>query len=281
MIGPSFQLPRRALLIFAATLTGGAALGSVPASASPAERTLLFSEEFDGPAGSLPNQSHWVAETGGNGWGNSELETYTSRVSNAALDGRGHLAITARREVHTGFDGITRGYTSARLHNSQPFQYGYLEARIFLPAGRGLWPAFWTVGADSLKGVAWPACGEIDVMEAVNGMPKVVGTIHGPSTSGTGSYQISGSKMPAASLAGAWHTYAIDWTSSSITWFLDGVAYFTSRKADLPAGDRWEFDKPHIMRLNLAVGGLWPGSPDAATIFPATMLVDYIRRYSN
>ncbi len=161
-------------------------------------------------------------------------------------------------------------------------KYGYLEARIYLPAGHGLWPAFWTIGSDVATGTSWPTTGEIDVMESANKMASMFGAIHGP-VAQTGSPYVAytpGAPVPGT-LAGAWHIYAMNWTPSAITWYLDGVAYGTITKSSLPAGDVWEFDKPHLIQLNLAVGGDTPGSPDATTVFPATMLVDYVRYYSN
>ena len=134
---------------------------------------LIWSDEFNGAAGTSPSGSNWTAEQGGNGWGNNELQSYTNRPQNVSHDGAGNLAITARKETYTGPDGNTRGYTSARIHTKGKFSftYGRLEARIRIPAGQGLWPAFWGLG-DDVWDVGWPNCGEIDVMEALGNNPE-------------------------------------------------------------------------------------------------------------
>ncbi len=275
---------RRTMRVRTSAATALAVLGvlvATPASHADTTRTLLASDEFTGAAGSTPSRSNWTELTGGSGWGNNELQSYTTRTSNASLDGSGHLQIVARKETYTGVDGIRRDYTSARLYSNVSMLYGYIEARIYLPSGQGLWPAFWTLGSDVLQGVPWPKTGEIDIMEAENLMPKATGSIHGPTTGG-GAYAISAKGYPATgSLAASWHTYAINWTSTGITWYLDGVAFNTITKAGLPAADVWEFSKPHLVQLNLAVGGDVPGAPTSATVFPATMLVDWVRYYSN
>lgn len=262
------------LIIAAASLAGLA----TPATG----QTLLSSDEFTGAAGSAPNPQAWTELTGGSGWGNNELETYTDRASNVSLDGDGHLKITAQKETYTGSDGITRDYTSGRIISTQPILYGYTEARIWLPSGQGFWPAFWTVGADQNVGVPWPLTGEIDIMEAINTMKTSSGTIHGPDVVNQTAYQVTKAVAPSSgTLAGAWHTYAIDWTATYITFYLDGQAYETITRASMPAQDVWEFDTPQLIQLNLAVGGNSPGSPNASTPFPSSMLVDYVRHYSN
>ncbi|SOD71566.1 beta-glucanase (GH16 family) [Jatrophihabitans sp. GAS493] len=237
------------------------------------------SEEFNGPAGSQPDPKLWMIQTGGSGWGNNEVETYTDRPSNISLNGKGQLAITARRETYTGTDGITRNYTSGRITSLEPIKYGAVVARIKLPEGQGLWPAFWTVGTDILtKG--WPRSGEIDIMEALNKMPTVFGTLHGPTTTGN-AYGVGKKTSPADGVGGEWHTYGINWSPLGINWYLDGHRYGRITKASLPATDQWEFDKPHVVQLNLAVGGDWPGPPNSTTPATSTMLVDYVRYYSN
>jgi beta-glucanase (GH16 family) len=240
-----------------------------PATASA---RLVWSDEFNGPAGSAPDPSRWVAETGGGGWGNQELEYYTGRPANAALNGRGQLAITARRESYGGAD-----YTSARLTTAATFAraYGRFEARIELPRGQGLWPAFWLLGND-IGTVGWPGSGEIDVMENVGNQPDTdYSTIHGPGFFGSGG--LSFARRFPAPLADAYHTFAVDWTPDRIRFLLDGVEFRRLSPASLPAGGRWVFDHPFFMILDLAVGGSWPGSPDGSTVFPQTMLVDYVR----
>ena len=163
---------------------GGASDGAGPApSPQPAAWTLSWSDEFD--AGSRPDESRWVYDLGGGGWGNQELQTYTSRADNAALRD-GALVITARAERFTGSDGIARDYTSARLKTKDRFAqtYGKFEARLQVPRGQGIWPAFWMLGAD-IDAVGWPQCGEIDIMENIGREPATIhGTLHGPGYSG-------------------------------------------------------------------------------------------------
>jgi beta-glucanase (GH16 family) len=239
----------------------------------------VWSDEFSGAAGDPPSRSAWVHEVGAYGWTNQELETYTPATANAALDGQGHLAIVARRETVTGPDGRTRAYTSARLttHGRFSATHGLFEARMKIPAGRGLWPAFWLLGDDA-DAVRWPASGEIDVMEALGHDPSTVyGTLHGPARGQPGA--LGSSFVTPSSLASGFHTYAVRWSSNSITWLLDDRAYATVGTAIRLRGWSAVFDRPFYLLLNLAVGGTWPGAPDESTPFPATLLVDWVRVY--
>jgi len=247
----------------------------------PTGYKLVWADEFNGPRGSRPDSAKWRFETGGNGWGNNELQYYTTSPSNASLDGAGHLAITARRQVYTGSDGVTRDYTSALLETSGLFQttYGWIQARIELPAGTGLWPAFWAIGSD-FDQVGWPASGEIDLMENIGSDPfKVYGVLHGPAPGKPNGYNLVAATRSATSLAAGFHVFGIDWSPGKIVFTLDGVPYATRTPASLPPGGKWVFDKPFYFILNLAVGGNFPGPPDATTRFPATMLVDWVRVY--
>jgi beta-glucanase (GH16 family) len=245
--------------------------------------TLTWSDEFDGPANSIPDRSKWIYDIGGGGWGNNELEYYTSRSQNAYLDGKGHLIIKAIKETYTGAEGVTRNYTSARLLTKGKFdqKYGRFEARIRLPAGRGIWPAFWMLGKD-IDGVGWPNCGEIDIMENIGKEPSINhGSLHGPGYSGGDSlsriYTLPGKKR----FSGAFHTFAIEWEANEVRFYVDGVLYHTKAPADLPAGKRWVFDHPFFILLNVAVGGSFPGSPDQTISWPQMMVVDYVRAYSD
>lgn len=243
---------------------------------APAGRRLTWSDEFD--TGSVPDPAKWSFDTGGNGWGNGELETYTSRPENAAIE-NGNLVITARRETFTGADGITRDYTSARLNTAGHFSqvYGRFEARIKLPAGQGMWPAFWMLG-QNIGSAGWPGCGEIDIMENLGREPQTVhGTVHGPGYSGAGG--ISAPLTIAANFADDFHIFAVEWDAQSVRFFVDDTQYASVTPADLPAGTSWVFDHPFFVILNLAVGGNWPGNPDGTTVFPQQMLVDYVRVY--
>ncbi len=253
-----------------------------PAQPAPAGR-LIWSDEFDGPAGQGVDPGRWNTEVTGSGGGNQELQYYTAGTENAAEDGAGNLVITARRANAANYQCWygTCQYTSGRLNTSGKFAttYGRIEARIQVPQGQGLWPAFWMLGAD-LGSVGWPSSGEIDILENVGYAPGTVwGTLHGPGYAGgesvSGSYTLPG----GAALGDAFRTFAVDWAPGRITWSLDGTPFLTRTPADL-GGDRWVFDKPFFLVLNLAVGGLWPGSPDASTPFPASLRVDYVRVYA-
>jgi beta-glucanase (GH16 family) len=238
---------------------------------------LAWSDEFDGPAGSPPDPATWRAEVGGHGWGNQQLQWYTGAGDNAALDGAGNLAIVARRtgpeEAEGRFGG--RGYTSARLVSKDrvAFRYGLVEARIRLPRGRGLWPAFWMLGQD-IDRVGWPGCGEIDVMENFGKDPRVVqGTIHGPGYSGADG--IGATHRAGAGLADGFHRYAVHWEPGRIRWYLDDRCYGTVTPDDL-GGRSWVFDHDFYLLLNLAVGGSFSVPPDPAAL-PQAMLVDHVR----
>ncbi|SBT40255.1 glycoside hydrolase family 16 protein [Micromonospora auratinigra] len=251
---------------------------STPALAGPG--AVTWSDDFTGAAGTAPDAGKWRYDTGGSGWGNNELQYYTSSTRNAALDGNGNLVITARKENPSGY-GCWYGscqYTSARLLTRGTFAqaYGRFEARIKIPRGQGLWPAFWMLG-DDIGTNPWPNSGEIDIMENVGYEPSTVhGTIHGPGYSGAGGLGGAATLPGGQALADTFHTYAVDWAPDSITWYLDGVAYTRKTPADV-GGNKWVFDHPFFLLLNVAVGGNWPGSPDGSTVFPQTMVIDYVR----
>lgn len=245
--------------------------------------TLLWSDEFNGPSGQPPDASKWTLNTGGDGWGNQELEYYTNLQSNAALDGSGNLVITARKENNANYNcwyGRCQ-YTSSRMITGGKFgqMYGIIEARIKIPTGKGIWPAFWMLGENILQ-AGWPQCGEIDIMENVGNKPlEVHGTLHGPGYSGgdglTSTYILPNNQP----FSNDFHVYCADWTTNSITFSVDGNQYSTKTSADT-RGNRWVFDHNFFILLNLAVGGGWPGPPDASTVFPQSMIVDYVRVYS-
>jgi beta-glucanase (GH16 family) len=273
------------LCIAACASAGSSSAPSVttPPSSTPSW-TLVWSDEFDGPAGSSFDRTKWTAETGGSGWGNQEREFYTTRSENIALDGNGHLVITALPEPANSTDTCWYGncrYTSARIKTQGLFSqaYGRFEARIRIPRGQGLWPAFWMLG-DNINTVGWPKSGEIDIMENIGKEPAVVhGTMHGPGYSGAGG--IGGPyDLGTGAFADDFHVYAVEWNQAGITWFVDDKPYFTTSLGSIPAGTTWVFDHPFFILLNVAVGGAWPGDPDATTTFPQTMLVDYVRVYS-
>lgn len=239
----------------------------------------VWSDEFDGPAGARPDPAKWSFDIGGNGWGNGELQYYTAQPSNASLDGEGDLVIAARTEQYVGSDDVTRAYTSARLETLESFQftYGFMEARVQVPEGKGLLPAFWSLGNDAYTDEnRWPGCGEIDAMEILGSKPNVLyGTLHGPWPSAP--HGIGGKVESAAPLSADFHTYGVRWAPNQISFLLDGLTYETISREDLPVGHAWPFQHPNFLLLDLAVGGDWPGSPNAFTKFPARMVVDWVR----
>ena len=230
--------------------------------ATTSDGPMDFLDDFDGPAGAPPSPETWTTELGGGGWGDEQLQTYTRE--NARLTGDGCLAITARSD-RTSARLTTKGRVTAR--------YGRVEARIKVPAGRGVWPAFWMLGAD-IDACGWPACGEIDVMEVVGSEPRTVhATVHCPGHAGVGG-GIGSAHTLGRDLAEDFHVYGVDWAPDGITWRLDDVAYRTLARADVPT---WAFDGDMFLLVNLALGGRWPGNDLDATSLPATMLVDWVR----
>ncbi|MFE1751256.1 ricin-type beta-trefoil lectin domain protein [Streptomyces anandii] len=279
------RLLRRCLFAaLSAALVGSAAVGPAGSAradvpAAPAVAAVsTFSDTFDGPAGAAVDPAKWQTETGDN-VDNHERQYYTAGNRNAALDGQGHLVITARRENPANYQCWygTCQYTSARLNTSGKFaaQYGHVEARMRIPRGQGMWPAFWMLG-DDIGQVGWPNSGEIDVMENVGFEPSTVhGTIHGPGYSGSGGLGAGYTLPGGQAFADAFHTFAVDWAPDSITWSVDGNVYERRTPADL-GGRTWVFNKPFFLILNLAVGGYWPGDPDGSTAFPAQLVVDSV-----
>jgi len=249
-----------------------------PASGGPGP---LWQDEFDGPAGATFDRAKWTADTGGSGFGNQEREYYTTRPENVALDGQGDLVITARVDSsHTCWYGTCR-YTSTRLKTQGLYAraYGRFEARIKIPRGQGLWPAWWMLGTN-IGSVGWPESGEIDIMENIGREPAIVhGTAHGPGYSGGNGIGAPDTLSPGA-FADDFHVYAVSWQPQEIVWYVDGRAYHRLTPASLPSGTKWVYDHPFFLLLNVAVGGGWPGDPDSTTTFPQQMVVDYVRVYS-
>jgi beta-glucanase (GH16 family) len=234
-------------------------------------RRLLWSDEFDEPAGSPPDPSSWTFELGAGGWGNGELQRYTDEVANAAQDGLGSLVVTAR-SLPSG------GFTSARIisKGSVELRYGRIETRVRVPAGAGLWAAIWALGAD-IDSVAWPDCGEIDIVEQLGREPhRVFGTIHGPGFAGANGF--SGASELRWPVSDGFHVFAVEWRRQLIEWSVDDHAYHSATPADVPGP--WVFDHPFYLLINLAVGGDLGGPVADETRFPASLLVDYIRLYA-
>ena len=268
---------------------GGATAAEVdeagPLSPVPEGWVPTWGDEFDGPAGAPPDPATWGYDLGDGsaiglaGWGNNEREWYTDEPANVALDGDGHLVIT----VHEAEGSLQCyygpcEYTSARLltRDRFEFQHGYLEARLRVPGGFGLWPAFWLLGSN-IDEVGWPQSGEIDLMEFVGRRPNhVFGTLHGPGYSGSSG--ISGGIDLGGPVADAFHTFALEWAPDRMAWYLDGSRYHEVTRAQA-APNEWVFEQPFFMLLNVAVGGNLGGPVFPDTEFPARMLVDYVRLY--
>jgi beta-glucanase (GH16 family) len=244
---------------------------------------LVWADEFD--ANGTPNASNWNLLTGDGtaqgipGWGNNELQSYTDRPENVTVD-NGVLMIIAQEENFNG-----KSYTSARITTKGKLdqQYGRFEARIKLPTGKGIFPAFWLLGDDEGGSKVWPQIGEIDIMEYLGDEPtNVFGTIHGPGFSGANSitkeYQILNDRFD-----NDFHIFGVEWSPNSINWYVDGDLYQSLTPADVSdetdgAGE-WVFNSPFHIILNVAVGGNLPGSPNENTLFPQTMEIDYVRVY--
>lgn len=241
---------------------------------------LTWSDEFNAPDGTPADSTKWTALVGGHGWGNNELEYYTTSIRNAHQE-HGSLVIEAIQEPYTGPDGVTRNYTSARVKTSGKFSqaYGRFEARIKMPVGKGIWPAFWLLG-DDIATSPWPKCGEIDIVENLGSEPSIAhGTIHGPGYSGDHSIGSPYTLQDNKRFTDDFHIFAVEWEPQEIRFYVDDNLYATRRPSDLPSGAHWVYDHPFFIILNLAVGGNWPGSPDTSTQFPQKMLVDYVRVY--
>jgi len=269
-----------------------------------ASGTLVWSDEFSngGTTNLLPDAKTWTYDTGFRCCGNNELETYCAAGSstapcdptnpNAYADGTGILHIAGR---HTS--GTT--YTSARLKTQGlfSFMYGRVEARMKLPESQGMWPAFWLLG-NNIKTVSWPACGELDVMEHIDGNNPplyaggqplgydwIAGSVHGGSSSKEENGHSGGSYTASGFSAADWHVYGMIWSKGKVQYYVDDPSnvYVTYNSTDSEWSPvAWPFDQgPQFMILNLAIGGDWPGNPDASTVFPGDMQVDYVRIYTN
>ncbi|MFO0832571.1 MAG: glycoside hydrolase family 16 protein [Phycisphaerales bacterium] len=264
----------------------GLALGacSVPPRAGPADLPgwkLTLADEFEGPAGAAPDGAVWGYDLGGHGWGNNELQCYTRSTDNCALDGRGNLVIRALKGQTADDRGNTREYSSARVLTKGRFAqlYGRFEARVKLPRGKGIWPAFWMLG-ENIGSAGWPRCGEIDIMEFLgHDSSTAYTTVHGPGYSGSEGKGAPFRIAPGRSFTEGFHVFAVEWSPEKVEWFIDGESCHTVTPADL-SGKEWVFNTPFFLILNLAVGGNWPGNPDEHTQFPQEYVIDYVRAYA-
>jgi len=245
----------------------------------------IFRDEFEKEVGTPIDSAKWTAEVGGSGWGNEELQFYSESKENAFHDVNGTLAIKAIKLDQTTKLSCWYGkckYTSARLITKEKFdfKYGRAEARIKVPSGTGVWPAFWMLGNDIDK-TGWPTCGEIDVMEFIGREPSTIyGTLHGPGYSGPNAIGGSISVSDGRRAFDDFHVFAVEWTKDDIRWFFDGRNYKTITRGDIPPNTDWVFDHPFFIILNFAVGGKWPGGPGGSSRFPQSMLIDYVRVYA-
>ena len=235
---------------------------------------LIWADEFELPNGSSPDPAYWNYNigTGNNGWGNAELQYYTNRTENVRIE-EGELVIQVREESFGGSN-----YTSGRLltQNKLDWRYGRVEARIKVPAGTGIWPAFWMLGSN-INEVSWPQCGEIDIMEFVGRVPnEIFGTIHGPGYSGGNAYgNIVNFGEPVPN---RYHTYRVEWEPNLISWYVDDMLYHTATPEDV-APNQWVFEAEQFIILNVAVGGNFGGALGSDLVFPVQMNVDYVRVY--
>lgn len=229
---------------------------------------LVWSDEFNG---AVLDTTKWTYDVGGTGWGNNEDEFYTKELTNVRVED-GNLVIEAKEQSYYLHD-----YTSGRIKTQglASWTYGRIEARIKIPIGQGVWPAFWMLGEDITTN-AWPRCGEIDIMENIGSEPNTIyATLHGPGYSGGNG--IGHSFKLDRIVSDDFHVFAVDWLPGEIHWYVDDVLYKTITKGDVPG--QWVYDHPFFIILNVAVGGNWPGDPNPATAFPQQMLVDYVRVY--
>jgi beta-glucanase (GH16 family) len=247
-----------------------ACAGCHSSSSAAPDWVLAWSDEFDG--GTL-DTTKWSVDTG-DSFGTGQQDYDTARPQNLSLAG-GNLVITAMQESYSG-----ASYTSGRIETSSTFTqaYGRFEARIQLPRGQGMWPAFWLLGAD-YQTAGWPACGEIDIMECRGAQPSMVlGSIHGP---GSDSYTESFTLKDGTTFADGFHVFALEWVPGELRWYVDDQLYETQSADMLPASQPWVFDHPFFIILDLAVGGQFGGPVDSSTAFPQSMLVDYVRVYTD
>jgi beta-glucanase (GH16 family) len=234
--------------------------------------TKVWSDEFDGPTLDL---SAWTYETGNSGWGNNELEYYTNRTQNTSIQD-GKLVIHALKE---NFGSAS--YTSARIktQGKKEFQYGRVDIRAILPKTKGIWPALWMLGSN-ISTVSWPACGEIDIMELLGHEPaKSYGTLHWGASPATHAQKGSFFNLTSGTFSDQFHVFSMEWKQDEIKLYVDNNLVVTLNSSDVGSNNSYPFNQPFFFIFNIAVGGNWPGNPDATTAFPQWMIVDYVRVY--
>lgn len=230
--------------------------------------SLVWADEFEGTS---LNLNDWSYEIGNSGWGNNELQYYQSGNKNVTVS-NGKLTITAKKESINGAN-----YTSARIktQGKKSFTFGRIDIRAKLMTGQGYWPALWMLG-ESISSVGWPACGEIDIMELVGHKPStVVGTAHWGLPGKNSTYISRNYTLSGTDFSKEFHVFSIVWVKDQIQWFVDDQLFSTITKNDVNVN--YPFNDPHFFIFNIAIGGNWPGSPDANTVFPKSMVVDFVR----
>ncbi|MGH7604982.1 MAG: glycoside hydrolase family 16 protein [Gemmatimonadaceae bacterium] len=276
---------RAATIVVLVSCVGG--VSSIVPTPPTTEWLQVWSDEFDGPAGARVDTTRWNYETtdgckeGICGWGNNEKEYYTDAPENIALNGQGQLVIVARPAPSglTCYYGPCR-YTSGKITTRDKMlaQPGRVEARIKLSAGQGLWPAFWMLGYN-VPSLRWPGRGEIDIMENKGSQPSTSSSaLHGPGYSGETPFAHAHA-LRSGSLSNDYHTFAVEWDSLHVQFFVDGVPHYGVTRDQVQHYGQSVLGRPYFVILNLAVGGHFDGDPASDEIFPATMLVDYVRVY--
>jgi beta-glucanase (GH16 family) len=271
------RLPRTAVAVLALVL-GCASLAAFQ-SASAEERLLVWSDEFDGRPGGPPDPSKWRVEEFTDPTGR-EKQCYTSSSENVALDGMGHLVISALEQTAQCADGVVRDYTSGFITTEglHDWTHGRLEVRALNPSGVGTWPAFWAVGVKSPE-LAWPYLGEIDVMEYVAQDPRhLIGTRHGPKSEDE-EWFLQRSLDTQRPLSQRFHVYAVDWSADEVAWSLDGEEYGSISREEVEKEGGWVFDRPFYLLLNLALEGILGGTISDRTRFPQQFVIDYVHVY--
>ncbi len=248
--------------------------------AEPTQWVEAWRDDFAGPAGSAPDAQHWNVEIRPSGQ-NQELDYDTDDRKNSFVDGNGNLVFKAIQEQYVDAAGVksAQPYTSARLNTRGKVEqtYGKFEARIQLPpGGQGVWPAFWLLGND-VHEAGWPACGEVDILEMGGSEPaRIDGSLHGPGYSGGNAYHHY-YEVPVGKFGDDFHVFTFEWTPEAVRWLVDGNQYYVKTKEGVEgSGQRWVYDHPFYVILNLAIGGIYDGDPEASTVFPQEMLVDYV-----
>lgn len=274
-------------LALTAFLVCACSTASIVSTPSPVTWVQVWSDEFDGAAGARIDDTKWSYQTADGckegicGWGNTEKEYYTDASENIALNGQGQLAIVARAAPAglACYYGACR-YTSGKIttRGKMLAQPGRVEARIKLPAGQGLWPAFWMLGYTSPT-TPWPDCGEIDIMENKGSQAATTSSaLHGPGYSGQ-TPLAHAHNLASGALSDDFHTFAVEWDSLFVRFFVDGALHYEIARDAVERYGKSVLDQPYFVILNLAVGGHFDGDPQSDAIFPATMLVDYVRVY--